>query len=63
MCSLCWTLALLARLQGMVMVAIPQFSDCQYQAPSEAILVCFLGLIFSYIGKTVLPFCFIWFIL
>ena len=47
----------------MVMVAIPQFSDCQYQAPSEAILVCFLGLIFSYIGKTVRPFCFIWFIL
>jgi hypothetical protein len=41
----------------MVMVAIPQFSSCQYEAPSTAILVCFLGLIFSYIGKTVEPFC------
>ena len=53
MCSLCWTLALLARLQGMVMVSIPQFSNCQYEAPSTAILVCFLGLILGYIGKTV----------
>jgi hypothetical protein len=47
----------------MVMVAIPLFSDCQYEAPSTAILVSFLGLIFTYIGKTVLPFCFAWFIL
>ena len=53
MCSWCWTLALLARLQGMVMVSIPQFSNCQYEAPSTAILVCFLGLILGYIGKTV----------
>ena len=45
------------------MVAIPQFSDCQYEAPSTAILVCFLGLIFTYIGKTVRPFCFVGFAL
>jgi hypothetical protein len=46
-----------------VMLAIPQFSGCQYEAPSTAILVCFLGLIISYIAKTVRPFCFVWFTL